>query len=222
MEGEMNQQNEEGFGNSPDNDSDTDINYDPCLDPGIGPDSDPGFMSDFEHVPRSAELREDLSGILSLASELESVIYLSGPRDNYASHRRAQLRSRLSSELDKLQRYRLKLDREVLRCESNLDRIHADSERIHLEQTREHYDQAETLQQEQYREAVSDRDAVSWAITKVQAALRSAQFGGFGGGGPLAPSPPISPLPGYQNNPGGLGNEVDELLSLGPLRYGQR
>jgi hypothetical protein len=127
------------------------------------------------------------------------------------------LRSRLSSELNKLQRYKVELDREVLRCERNLDRIHIDSQRIHLGQTREYYDQAESLQYKQYREAVSDRDVVSWAITKVQGALRSSQFGRFGVRDPFLPDMPISPLPGYQNNPGGLSNEVDGLLSFGPL-----
>ena len=65
---EMSPQDENVFGNSPDNDRDADINSEPCLEPDIGPDSDLGFISDLERVPRGTELREELSGILSMAS----------------------------------------------------------------------------------------------------------------------------------------------------------
>lgn len=226
---EMNPQEEDGLGNSPENDRDVDINSESCLEPGTesdtgpgpgiscGPDSDPGLIPDFERVPRGSELRVELSRILSLASELESLNYLSDPKNDLARQRRAELQSKLSSELNKLQRYKVKLDREVVRCEKNLDRIRTDSEKLNLDETREYYYQAESLQLKQYREAVSDCDAVSWAISRVQAALISSRGGGFGVRAPFGPGLPIWPLPGHQSNPGRLGNEVDELLDFGPL-----
>lgn len=213
---EMNPQDEDGLDHGPENDRDANINSGPYPEPGLGP-TDPGFISDFERVPRGSELRAELSRILSLASELESLNYLSDPKNDLARHRRAELQSKLSSELNKLQRYKIKLDREVLRCEGNLNRIRTDSEKLNLDEARECYFEAESLQQKQYREAVSDRDAVSWGISRVQAALRSSRGGGFG----VGPDLPGSSLPGYQNGSGRLGNEVDGLLDFGPLG-GQR
>jgi hypothetical protein len=218
---EMNPQDENGLDNSPDNGRDIDINSDFCPEPGIGHGFDTGLISDFEYVPRGAELRAELSRISSKASELESLNYLSDPKDSYARYRRARLQTTLSSELNKLQRYKAYFDKEVARCDRNRVRIHADSEKIHLDETREYYHQAESLQQKQYREAVSDRDAVSWAISRVQAALRSSRGVGFGVGEPFGPDLPIWPLSGYQNDSGRLGNEVDGLLEFGPLG-GQR
>ena len=226
---ETNPQDEDGLSNSPDHDRDVDINSEPCLEsgpesdtgPGLGisfePDSDPGFISDFEYVPRGAELRTELLRILSLASELESLNYLSDPKNDLARQRRAELQSKLSSELNKLQRHKVRLDREVLRCDKNLNRIRTDSEKLNLNETRECYSEAESLQLKQYSEAVSDRDVVSWAISRVQGALRSSRGGGFGVGYPFGPDSPIWPLPGYQNDSGRLGNEVDGLLDFGPL-----
>ena len=143
---ETNPQDEDGLSNSPDHDRDVDINSEPCLEsgpesdtgPGLGisfePDSDPGFISDFEYVPRGAELRTELLRILSLASELESLNYLSDPKN----------------ELNKLQRHKVRLDREVLRCDKNLNRIRTDSEKLNLNETRECYSEAESLQLKQY------------------------------------------------------------------------
>ena len=148
---ETNPQDEDGFGNNPDHDRDSDIDSEPGLEPdpesdtGPGPgisagdDSDPGFISDFEYVPKGSELRAELSRISALANELESVGYLSDPKDGYARHRRAQLQATLSSELNKLQRYKAYFDKEVARCDRNRIRIHADSEKIHLDETREYY-----------------------------------------------------------------------------------
>ena len=212
---EMNPQDEEGFGPNNDDDFVSDVEPDTGLNG--EPDSESGFVPDAEYVPRGSELREELSGILSLASELESVNYLSDPKNNYASHRRAELQSRLSSELNKLQGYKAKLSREVLRCEKNLDRIRTDSEKLNLAETRECYSDAEDQQQKQLDEVVCDREAVSWAISKVQAALRSSRGGGFGVGGQFGPASPNGSSPWCRNGPVRLGNEVDGLLSFGPL-----
>jgi len=191
--------------------------HEPNVESDIERDFDPGLIPDFEHLPRGSELRAELSQILSLANELESVSFLSEPNNTYARNRRFDLQARLSTELEKLQRYKVKLDREVLRCKKNLDRINTDSEKLSLDETRECYSEAESLQLEQYREAVSDCDAVSWAISRIQAALRSSRGGGFGVGYPFGPDLPIQPLPGHQSNPDRLGNEADELLGFGPL-----
>ena len=188
----------------------------PCYEPNIESDFDPGLIPDFEHLPRGSELDAELSRILSLAHQLESESLSSDPNIIHARNRRFDLQARLSTELSKLQRYRSKLYKEVSRTDRNSNRIHTDSEKLNLDETREYYSEAESEQRKQYYEAVRDRDAVDWTITKVQAALTSSRVGGFGVGYPLGPGLSIQPLPGHQNNPGRLGNEVDDLLSFGP------
>ena len=187
--------------------------FDSCPEPGLGA----GFTSDSEHVPRGDELKAELSRILSLASELESLNHLSYPKDDLARQRRAELQSKLSSELNKLQRYKVKLDREVLRCKKNLDRIRTDSEKLNLDETRKCYSEAESLQMKQYREAVSDRKAVLLAITKVQAVLSSSEGVGLPVADPFGSGLPTQPLPEHQNDPERLENELDDLFDFGPL-----
>ena len=49
---------------------------------------DPGLIPGIEHLPRGSELRAELSPILSLANEFESVSFLSDPNNTYAANRR--------------------------------------------------------------------------------------------------------------------------------------
>jgi len=199
---------------------DNELDLEPCNEPDVESDIGPGFagglIDDFEHLPRGSELRAELSRILSLANELESVSFLSDPNNTYARNRRFELQARLNPELKKLQRYKPKLDKEVSRCEKNLDRINTDSERLNLEETRKCYLEAEDEQQKQLDEAVGDREAVSWAISKVRSALSMSRAGSLPIGNSFGSALPHLPLPGHQNNPGRLGNEVDDLLSFGP------
>lgn len=207
-------ENHEGF--APDNELDTG----PCHEPDVESDIEPGFagglIDDLEHLPRGSELRSELSLILLLANELESVSFLSDPNNTYATNRKFDLQTRLNPELKKLHRYKPKLDKEASRCEKNLDCINTDSEKLNLDETRECYLEAEYEQQKQLDEAVRDRDAVAWAISKVRSALSMSQAGSLPIGNSFGSPLPHLPLPGYQNNPGQLGNEVDDLLSFGP------
>jgi len=212
-------------GSEPDVEPDVETETESDAEPDLERDSEASFDPDLEYVPRGAELREVLSCILAMANELESLSYLSDPKNDYARYRRIELQSRLSTELDKLKRYRVKLDKEVLRCQRNLDRIRADSARLNLPEPRQCYSEAEYEQQKQLNEAVRDRDAVLWAMTRVQAALSSSRIRAFPVRDPFPPDVPIySPSPRPKNHSGGLGSEVNGLLSLGPLGkgHGQR
>ena len=195
----------------------------PDLGPGTEPDSerddDDGLSPGIEYVPRGAELRAALSQILSKASELQSLSYHSSEaRDEQVRRRRTQLQWELSAELDKLRRDKAYLDKEVARCERNLDCIRADLERLNLPEPMEYYADAEHLQHKQYYEAVWDRDALQWAITRVQSALGSSPITSFPERDPFPPDIPICPTSaGPTTHTGGLGNEVEGLLSLGRL-----
>ena len=193
---EMNAQNDGVCGNGSDNNSDVEVSDEPDTDTYL------------ERVPRGAELAAELSSILSAANELESLGLPSDPNDTYNRSRRAALRASLSSDASKLRRYKSGLDREVRRCTRNLDRIQADSESLTLEQTLECYSEAERRQQQQHHEAIRDRDEVCSVLAKVRSALRASPLG--------------SPVREPQSHSGGLGKEVDGLLSLGSLRKAPR
>lgn len=225
---EMNPQDED-LGNGPDNNPDVDVDNEPCLEPGPGPDlkpapesnygsdAEPGFMDAFEYLPKGTELREELSRIWATASELEGVSFFCDPKDTYSRNRRLELQSRLSPMLEKLQRYKVKLDKEEIRCKKNLDYIQSDSEKLNLDEARECYSEAECQQQKQYYEAISDRDVVLQTLMKVQSALRSSPINSFPVGDPFPPDLPIPPLSGDQTDPARSDKEVDDLTSLGPL-----
>ncbi|KPL24861.1 MAG: hypothetical protein AMJ75_02580 [Phycisphaerae bacterium SM1_79] len=183
-----------------------------------------GPVPDVENVPRGAQLRAELSRILSMVSERESLgHYWQDPKNDYAKYRRIQLQSRLSAELEKLLRYKPYLDKEVERCVRNLERIRSDLQKLNLTEPMEYYLEAERLQQIQYYEAVCDREAVYWTLKRVQAALGSSGIGGFAVRDPFTPNVPIySPSREPEIHPGGLGEEVDGLLSLGPLDKNSR
>jgi len=224
---EMNPEDSQVLDNSPDIHDSLGPYGEPSLYPGsehdAGPDMEsdpePGLVPDFERVPRGAQLRAELSRILSVASELESLSHCGqDPKNNYARYRRIQLHSRLSAELEKLQRYKPYLDKEVERCVKNLKLILSDAERLNLTEPMEYYLEAERLQQIQYYEAICDREAVYWTLKRVQAALGSSRIGGFAVRDPLTPDVPIySPSTGPEIHSGCLGEEVDGLLSSGPL-----
>ena len=221
---EMNPQDED-LGKDPDNNPDVDVNDESCPELGAEPDMEdgpeascePGFISEFEYVPRGNELREELSRIWATASELESIGFFFDAKDTYSRNRRIELQARLTPELEKLQRYKAQLDKEEIRCRKNLDRIRSDSETLNLDAARECYFEAECQQQKQYNEVVSDRDIVLQTLMKVQSASSSAQIRSFPAGDQFPPALPIQPLPGYQSDPGRSDNEVDDLTSLGPL-----
>lgn len=215
---EMNPEDDEVLDNNPGNhdgfEPDNEPSLEPCPEPNVEPhierDSEPGLVPDLQYVPRGAELGEELKRILAMASELESISYSSTPRDDYLRHRRIQLRTELSTELSKLQRYEAYLDKEAARCQRNRDRIRSDSQKLNLSEPREHYFEAERLQQKQYYEAILDRDAVYWAITRVQAALNTRVTGSFPVKDPFPPDVPIyRPSPIAKIHSGGLGNEAE-------------
>ena len=108
--------------------------------------------------------------------------------------------------------------RSPARCAGNLERIETDSQKLNLSEPREYYQQAEHLQQKQYYDAVRDRDAVYWAIKRIQAALGSSGIWNVPMTGPYSVDPPVySPSPRPEIHPGGIGGEAEDLLSMGPL-----
>ncbi|KPL24979.1 MAG: hypothetical protein AMJ75_02260 [Phycisphaerae bacterium SM1_79] len=213
-------------GVEPDCEPDKDPSREHNTEPGMERDPEPGLAADFERVPRGDQLRAELCRIVSMAAELESLSRCrQDPKNDYARYRRIQLQSRLMPEREKLQRYKPCLDKEVKRCAGNLDRIRSDSQMLNLTEPIEYYLEAERLQQIQYYEAVCDREAVYWTLKRVQAALASSSISGFAGGDPFIPNVSVyPPSVGPGIHAGGLGQEIDGLLSLGPLEKnpGQR
>jgi hypothetical protein len=213
------------------NDSDNSICFEPKneQEKGTSPALDvdrysrDGLVPEIEYVPRGDRLWRELSGIQSTARALEAASWLPSSKDVYARSRRRQLRDKLTSDMDKLRRFRMALDREVLRCQKNLETIRSDAGRLNLPEAMEHYSEAERQQRMQHYKAVSDRDAIVQTLTTAQAALRASQNMGVPTWDPFPPDLPARlPLPGDRSYRDVLGNEVDGLLSLGPLGSRQR
>lgn len=212
-----------------DDEPDDDVNNESCPESDLESDTEdqpgeclePDSISEVGYVPRGGELKAELSRIWTAASELEGMGFFFDPKDLYSNNRKQQLQAMLSADLDKLQRYKVKLDSESVRCKKNLDRIQSDAEKLNLDQVRECYLEAGGQQQKQYNEAISDRHIVLQTLMKVQTAVGSAQISGFPAGETFSPLIPNQPLPGYQSDPGCLDNGVDDLTSLGPLGKNQ-
>ena len=185
----------------------------------IESDTQIGSILDIKYVPRADELRAILSAITADANELERLNRFSDPNDFFARSRKTELQARLSEKFQQLQEYLSLLEKEVLRCKKNLSILQTDSQRLNLVEPQGYYSEAEQQQLKQLHQAISDRDAVSWTITKVRSALSSTSIGDFPGRYPFKPdSTSPSSVPEYRSpDKVRLPNEIKDMLSSGPL-----
>ena len=102
-EPEDNEVLDENFETSDGFEPDNELDPGPCPEPDVESDIESGFagglIDDIEHLPRGSELRLELSLILLLANELESVSFLSDPNNTFTRNRRFELRSTLNTAL---------------------------------------------------------------------------------------------------------------------------
>jgi DNA repair exonuclease SbcCD ATPase subunit len=127
--------------------------------------------------------------------------------------KKEELEEKVTSGVNRLHDCLADLAKEIQRCKANLGRIQADSAKLNLQETQDCYSEAESEQQRQYRHVVQDREAILVALGKAEAVLKISRTRKSPGGTPRRQTPPSSAPSG----PGGLGKELDGLLSLGPL-----
>ena len=114
------------------------------------------------------------------------------------------------------------LQQEIARCKRNLSRISVDAKKLLSSAIKDRYQTALGRQEQEYVEAVSTSKKVGQVIMRADATLSASSRKVFPGGtednGPDTPMPATAttdPLP--TANGDGLRDEVDDLLSLGPI-----
>lgn len=188
-------------------------------DSDVESDTETGSILDIEYAPRAEELRAILSVITADANELERLNRFSDPNDFFARGRKTAIRARLSEKLQQLQEYLSFFEKDVLRCKKDLSILQTDSQRLNLDEPKGYYSEAEQQQLKQLHQAISDREAVSWTITKVRSALSSTSIGYFPGRYPFKPdfTSPSSVPESRSPDKVRLPTEIKDMLSSGPL-----
>ena len=187
-------------------------------------------------VPEGAELRQELSYISDLSRQLSCAIS-SLPRltqasfiwpeteDQYAM--KEELEEKLASEVQKLTGYMPVLEDRVQRCRRDRARIQADSARLNHEEPSQCYSEAQEAQEKQCLEVVYEKDAATIVLAEAQAALEVSRTRKFPGRKPVrqfpfpgakpGDLPPRSQSSGSQAAPHTLGDEMVDLIALGPM-----
>jgi len=201
--------------------------------PSFGPiDTDP----DTDHKPEALQ-KSDLMTVVPAISkrvdELEQAVRILPTveedgssecpfaRELYA--KKEELEQQVTSDIDVLNDFLVKLDKEIERCGKNLAQIQADSAKLNLQEPQDCYVQAELEQQKEYKDAVKDREDVYAVLVKAEAILKITQRKKYPGEEPQGQDQsPISfpdhvQIPPSESQPDTLGGEVDGLISLGPL-----
>jgi hypothetical protein len=137
---------------------------------------------------------------------------------------------KVEQESQKLQPYLVLVEEEIARCRANLGRISSDASSLNLDEAKERYDAAKRSQESQYNNALRQRKALTDLVSRTKETLALAQSRAFPGRKPPKSSrPPAGAFGGWGGTgsrngaskvpPGrpSLKNEIDSLISLGPL-----
>jgi hypothetical protein len=145
--------------------------------------------------------------------------------DQYA--RKENLEEKLASEVEKLTGYMPVLENRVQQCRRDRTLIQADMAKLNREEPRRYYSEAREVQEKRCLEAVYDKDTASIVLAEAQAVLDVSRKRKFPGRKPVRQFPfpgaepgdvaRRSPSSGSQAHPDNLGEEMEGLISLGPL-----
>lgn len=192
-------------------------------------------------VPRGTMLQNELASISALINRLEKAMAsLPHVNDEQESEcpfaedlyaQKEELEQELIPKAEVLKRYMVGLENEVQRCRNNLARIQADYAKLNLQETSAHYSEAIEAQLQLLRSATQDRDAVSIVLAKAEAVLKVSRTRKYPGrkpqrqypfpGAKPGDMPKSSQLPNTPSTRGEPDDEVDGLISLGPLKQTQ-
>jgi chromosome segregation ATPase len=188
-------------------------------------------------VPSKKAIEAELANASKDISDLEAATS-SAPYVNEAGEsecpfaeslyaKKEELEEKVSGKVNVLSAYLMGFDAEKMRCQEELDRIQEDYKKLNLQETSDHYAEAVLRLTEKCRSLQESKDAVTAVLVRARAALKRSKGRKFPGrkpqqqfslpAGPSDPSPSNSPSPNVLSNSGGLGNEVTDLMSLGPL-----
>ena len=180
-----------------------------------------------------AELANTSKDISDLEASTSSVPYANEAGESECSFaeslyaKKEDLEETVSGKVNVLSMYLMGFDAERLRCKEELDRMQEDYKKLNLQETSDHYAEAVLRLTEKCRSLQERKDAVTAVLIRARAALKRSKERKFPGRKPQqqfsfpaglsGPSPSNSPSPGIHSKSGGLGNEVTDLMSLGPL-----
>ena len=193
----------------------------PWPKPGDGSDN-----SNTGAAHRGIELQKKLAEVSRLAGQLNRSVS-SQPRltgdshiwpeteDQYAIKEEGE--AELLSEVETLRGYMPLLERDVRHNGEALQRIQDDSGKLNLQEPRECYSQAEEAARRQYLGAVHDRDTVAVVLVEAQAVLDVSREKKFPGKDPVRQFPFPGAKPGEMPDSDERSDEMDGLISLGPL-----
>jgi len=142
-----------------------------------------------------------------------------------------ELEKEVSGKLGVLSNHLMQLDAKRLSCIKKMGKIQEDYKKLNIKETSDHYAEAVLRLTDDCHLFEEMKDAVGAVLVRAQAALKMSKKRKFPGRkpqqfsfpiGPSGPSPAHSPSPGSSSKPGGLGNEVTGLVSLGPLGQTER
>lgn len=184
-------------------------------------------------VTRGAELRhvlaqvsEDINGLESAMNSLPHVDNQARSECPFAEELYAQkeeLERQVTEDVGRLLGYMRAIDHDIARCRNNLARIRADSAKLNRDEVRDCFSAAEEAAQRKCREALQDKDAISIVLARAEAVLKVSRTRKFPGREPQrqfpfpGPDTPVPALPGSRVTGGDISEELDGLLSIGPL-----
>ena len=191
-------------------------------------------------VPRGQELRIYLATVLHNVEQLERAVQ-SLPRVNtkgssecpFAEDLYAQkeeLESAVGRDVAMLGGYLAALQEDVARCENNLQRIRTDAGNLTVPEALDAYGTAENTQNDEYYQAVTDRDSIVLVLPRAESALLVSRHRKYPGDRPPRRQTPASlpqshggaagPLPSDAPPASRLDPELDSVLAIGPLTQG--
>jgi hypothetical protein len=188
-------------------------------------------------MPWKKALRNQLASISKEIKDLERAVpglpYVNEDGESECSFaenlwaQKEELEETVSGKLGVLSNHLMQLDAKRLSCIKELGKIQEDYKKLNLQETSDHYAEAVLRLTEKCRSFEEMKDAVTAVLVRARAVLKQSKGRKFPGRkpqqqfslpvGPSGPSPSSSPSPGIHLKPGGLGNEVAGLMSLGPL-----
>ncbi len=184
------------------------------------------------NATRGQPLRNELAGVSGRIEELTKAMALPEVAEDGSSEcpwaqslyaKKEELEKQVGREVERLTRYVPVLEQEIQRQKRNLQQIQTDSGKLSLPETTQRYSEAARAQRSQLQSAIDDKDAIAIVLAKAQAVLdvsrtrtlprKIAREPQSSGAGPLGPGEST----GIQAPPAPWGDELDGLVSLGPL-----
>ena len=127
-----------------------------------------------------------------------------------------QAAAKVIEESKKLQPYLGLVEEEIARCRQNVDQLRTDADTLNLDEPKRRFAAAKQSQESRYNKAINQRKALIDLISRTEELLKLAKTEEWPGGKPKESFRP--PALGGRTTGSSFNNEINSLISLGPLR----